>query len=122
MTFRDEPNAAQGKTMPTDVIYVDRRTSKALGPKLTLAGAGVVIVAAVLLTASKLFVALILPVISMLSLTIGFSLALAYWKLPSSSKLFTFRDAGAMLVFIGFAAALLSDASRLAALYDTIAW
>jgi hypothetical protein len=95
-----------------------QRRDAARGPELALTGAAGLAAATVLLAAWKLPVALILPAVSLVLLAAGFALALIVWKGAVSRHRLSYRDVAAMLVFFGFGAALLSDLSALAPLFD----
>ena len=94
------------------------RASTALGPDIALAGAAAVVTATVLLAAWRLPAALILPAASLVLVVAGFALALLFWDREVERARLSYRDVAAMLVFFGFAAALLTDTSALAPLFD----
>jgi hypothetical protein len=60
---------------------------------------------------------LILPILSVVLLGGGFTLALAVWRRPVPAGQLCYRDVAAALVFCGFVAALLSDTAALAPLF-----
>lgn len=103
--------------MATRMNHLGWQGSETHGPELALAATAAVAAGAVLLSFWRLPTALILPVVSLVLLVAGFSLALAFWHRPTSPRQLSYRDVAAMLVFFGFGAALLSDASALAALF-----
>jgi hypothetical protein len=86
------------------------------GPELALTGASVLTAVTILMAAWKLPPVFILPVVSLVLLVAGFALALAVWKRPVHGRRLSYRDVAGLLVFFGFAAALLSDISVLAPL------
>lgn len=105
--------------MASRITHVGSQGSEAHGPELALAGAAAVTAAAVLLAAWRLPASLILPVASLVLLVAGFALALAFWHRPSPSRQLSYRDVSGLLVFFGFAAALLSDTAAFAPLLET---
>jgi hypothetical protein len=57
--------------------------------------------------------ALILPVASLVLLLAGFGVALACWHRPAQRRRLGYRDVAGALIFLGFAAAILSDSVAL---------
>jgi hypothetical protein len=104
--------------MATRMTHFDRLGAEPHGPELALAGAAGITAAAVVVAAWKLPAALILPVASLVLLLAGFALALACWHRHTPGRHLSYRDVAGILVFFGFAAALLSDTSALAPLFD----
>ena len=104
--------------MATKITHLGWQGGETQGPELALAGAAAVTAAAVMLAAWKLPAVLILPVASLVLLLAGFTLALAFWPRPAPARRLSYRDVAALCVFFGFAAALLSDTSALAPLFD----
>ena len=94
------------------------QANPAQGPDFALAGAAGATIGAVLLAAWKLPVALILPAASLVLLLAGFALAVMFWDRTVASDRPSYRDVAAVLVFFGFAAALLCDTSVLAPLLE----
>jgi hypothetical protein len=97
-------------------LTLDSQGTESHGPELALAGTAAVTVSAASLVAWKLSPVLILPVAGLVLLLAGATLALAFWHRPTLNRSLNYRDVSAMLVFFGFAAALLSDVSALAPL------
>jgi hypothetical protein len=87
-------------------------------PELLLGGVLLTAAAVALITAWKLSTVLILPVLSVVLLSGGFTLAVAVWRRPVPAGQLCYRDVAAALVFCGFAAALLSDTAALAPLFN----
>ena len=94
------------------------KAGAARGPDIALAGAAAVVTATVILAAWRLPAALILPAASLVLVISGFVLALLFWDRDVERGRLSYRDVAAMLVFFGFAAALLTDTSALAPLFD----
>jgi hypothetical protein len=67
------------------------------------------IVTVSLAVASAVGPRLILPALSVLLLGIGFFVAFVHRRDPANSERLTYKDVGAALVFIAFAAALISS-------------
>ena len=110
--------STEDDVMTTRMPHLAWHGAEPHGPELALAGAAAVTATAVLLATWKLPAALILPVASLVLLLAGFALALAFWQRPSPARQLSYRDVAGLLVFLGFAAALLSDTSALAPLFE----
>jgi hypothetical protein len=105
--------------MATRMSHLPWHGTEPHGPEGVLAGAATVTAAAVLLAVWKLPVALVLPVASLVLLLTGFGLALAFHQRPSLGRQLSYRDVAGVLVFLGFAAALLSNTLGLTPLVET---
>ena len=104
--------------MATKITNLDWHGAETQGPELALAAGAAMTAGVVLLAAWKLPAVLILPAASLVLLITGFAVALAFWQRPPVSRRLSYRDVAAMLVFFGFAAALLSDTSGVARLFE----
>lgn len=91
------------------------------GPEVTLAGAAALAFAAVLLAAWAMPFVPVLPLASLALLTIGLSVALAFWQRTSSGAQLSYLDVAGLLVFSGCAAAMLSDVLAFASAFDAAA-
>ena len=102
--------------MATRMSHFDWPGPDVRGPGLAFAGAAAVTVAAVMWAVWKMSPVLILPVASLVLLLVGFGVALACWHRPAQRRRLGYRDVAGVLVFLGFAAAILSDSVALGAL------
>jgi hypothetical protein len=107
--------------METRRSLAPRNAPSAHGPDIALAAAGAATAAIDLLAAWRLPAALILPAASLVLLAVGFALALAFWDRAAERERLSYRDVAALLVFFGFASALLSDTSAVMPLLDRAA-
>jgi hypothetical protein len=103
--------------MATRTTHLDWQRTEPHGPELVLAGTTMVTAAAVILALWKLSPALMLPVASLVLLLAGFTVALFFWRRSPPAGQLSYRDVAGMLVFFGFAAALLTDTSALGPLW-----
>jgi hypothetical protein len=96
-------------------LTLDRHEADARGPELALAGAGAATAAAMILAAVQLPGLAVLPVGSLVLLVAGFAAAALWWGSEArESRRLSYRDVAGILVFFGFAAALLSDPAGIA--------
>ena len=83
------------------------------GPLAALVGTAVATGAAAMLTGWAMSAVFVLPVVALVLLIAGFSIALFFWQASAAEQRLSYRDVAGMLVFLGFAVALLGDASVL---------
>ena len=107
--------------MQTRRSLAPRRGRAAQGPDIALAAAAAAVAGVILVAAWRLPVALILPAASLALLAAGFALAVVFWERAEPRERLSYRDVAAVLVFFGFAAALLTDTAALGPLFEPVA-
>ena len=104
--------------LATRMSHFDWQGPDLRGPGLAVAAAAAAAIATMAWVAWRMSPVLILPAASLVLLIAGFGLALACWHRTAREGRLGYRDVAGALVFVGFAAAILTNGDGLAALLD----